>query len=70
MPDGVPTHRIKRYSLGLRALIGAALAVSIGLLLLAIDPSPADGMAGVFIGTGVFLAVVALVAPRASHGQV
>lgn len=53
--------------LGLGALVGGACAIFIGLLLLAFDPSPADRIAGVMVGVGVFFFVVGLVAPRPSH---
>lgn len=61
------THGIARNPLGLRALIGGAFAIVIGLLLLAFDPSPADRIAGVCVGVGLFFVGVGLVAPGLSH---
>ena len=67
MPDDGPTYEMTPKLLRFRALIGGGLAICIGLLLLAFDPSPADRMAGVFICVGAFFVAVGLVAPRLSH---
>jgi hypothetical protein len=63
MLDDLTTHAIRRNPLRLRALIGGGLAICIGLLLLAFDPSPADRMAGAFLGVGAFFVVVGLSLP-------
>ncbi len=67
MADELPTYEMTPKPLGFRALIGGGLAICIGLLLLAFDPSPADRIAGVFVGVGVFFVVVGLVASQLSH---
>ena len=67
MPEDFATYEMKPRALGFRAFIGGGLAICVGLLLLAFDPSPADRMAGAFLGVGVFFVVVGLVAPQLSH---
>jgi hypothetical protein len=67
MSNEFSSHGIAITPFGLRALIGGGLAIAIGLLLLAFDPSPSDRVAGVLLGLGVFFVVFGLVAPPASH---